>query len=82
MGMKKNNFLFLIFHYLHFSILFGGNNPHYPKKKKTRTHHRDFLTSLEHSFLISKNIIEIKMTEMRVTVIIPQTIQSQRGILL
>ena len=30
MGMKKvKNFVF-IFHYLHFSIFCGRNNPHYP----------------------------------------------------
>ena len=26
---KVQNFI-VIFHYLHFSIYFGGNNPHYP----------------------------------------------------
>ena len=59
MGMKKNNFLFLIFHYLRFSILFGGNHPHYPieikiakLKVKEKLKNAHFLAIIELKIMI------------------------------
>ena len=72
MGKKKVENFFVIFCYLHFTRIFGGNNPHYPisetKKNKCnelvglgRKCYR--ILALRISLILIKNIIKNRLTK-------------------